>query len=622
MAGRFRAKKRYARTVPTRPWSALLAVTVAGSLPAACTGDDVTLEDRDASIEALDATVAPLLSSDASSIADVSVDASSDAGGPLRIFPSEQTGFTFPGCIFGSPQIGGPAGSERVIVASNDGTLAALYPDTGNLAWSMKLPVPDGDSAYVLATPAIVGDTAFVSYSTISGATGQRDGARVVGVDLAHHVVDPSFPPIDLAASVQGSGDAGTVSFLPSHQVDRSPVVFARPDPVKRGLLYVAFGNIRDIQPWHGWLFEIDLDQWHDGGAAHAISSVLVDTPENDCPVYDQGGSRDQICGGGLWAPAGPEPTVTDAGLELLAVAGNGQLDLSRRDYANTMMRLRPGLAFDPGCDSSCYDGGLPSRECMETCTDLFVPRMPDGGPLAPTDEGCAGLSFFDCYRAHDWDLGADGPTRVTLKNGRDVIVLAGKDGGLYLVDAAHLGTLYDRVQLAAPCGAPSDPCIADWAGMMVTKPEVVWQPNDDAPLVLVPTLEFDHTHSAGVVGVRVVTDDGGAAPRFEEAWRAPPVDDAEAKVVFRTQPTLPRIAIDPENGAVVWIVDVSSSPAAGHGLLFQIRARDGKILSRTTLAGNGQRYARPLVWNDTVFAISCASDSGPGMVESYRIHP
>ena len=590
-------------------------------MPLACEGDDVTLSPSDASVEAFDATF------DASPIVDAAAEPSDareepDAGPVERLFPTDLGSNDFPGCIFGSPQIYGPPGAERVIVVSNDGTVGAIAPDNGDVMWSMKIPLPPGDSAYVLATPAIVGDTLFESYSTIDSATGQRDSARVVAVDLVHHVVDASFPEVVLSASKPGSGDAGMIDFLPSHEVDRSPVVYAQPDPAKRGFLYVQFGNIRDIQPWHGWMFELDLDAWHDLGAAGAITGSIVDTPESSCGIEDQGGSREKICGGGMWAPGGPEVNVTDAGLEILAVAGNGQLDLARHDYANTMMRLRPGLVFDPACDPSCTafsDGGPPTPDCMQTCGDLFVPRIPDGGPLAPQDEACAGLGFWDCYSAHDWDLGADGPTRITLKNGLEVIVLGAKDGGLYLVDAQHLGTLYDRIQLAAPCGAPGDPCTADWAGMEVTKPEAAWLDGEDEPLVVVPTLEFDHTHAANVAGVRIVTSDAGP-PHFEAQWRAPAETDPLAKQVFRSQPTLPRVALDPNGEQVIWIVDIGSSPASGHGLLFEIRADDGAILSRTALAGSGQRFARPLAWKDHVFAISCANDSGPGHVEGYRV--
>ncbi len=600
------------------------AIVVGVALPfVGCEGDDIELSPLDAATrESIDATL------DVSADTDVAAEGGAVEAGPVRrIFPSSPGASSFSGCIFGSPQLYGAPGSERIIVVSNDGTVGAISPDDGTVAWQIQIPVETGESIYALATPAIVGDTLFEAFSTISSATGQRDSARVVAIDLAHHAVDESFPEIMLAASQLGAGDAGIVNFLPSNAIDRSPVVFVQPDAAKRGLLYVSFANLRDIQPWHGWMFEIDLDQWHDQGAAQAVTGTLLTTPENNCPVAGQGGSREQLCGGGIWAPAGIDATVTDAGLEILVVSGNGQLDLNRHDYANTMMRVRPGLTFDPACDaSSCMsdggEGGPPDVSCMQSCDDLFVPHVPDGGPVAPRDPECVGLDFWDCYAAQDWDLGADGPTRITLKNGLEIVLLPAKDGGIYLVDAHHLGTLYDRMQLAEACGSNvGDPCTADWAGMMVTKAEVIWDGTDPSPIVVVPTFEFDHTHPAGVVGLRIVTSTDGT-PHFERAWQAPLPTDSAAQAAFRRQPTLARIEDNATEGAIVWIVDITSSLAGGHGLLFQIRASDGAILSETPLAGNGQRYARPLFFDHRVYAVSCGSDNGPGQLEGYSVTP
>src|SRR5690606_25021479 len=158
---------------------------------------------------------------------------------------------------------------------------------------------------------------------------------------------------------------------------------------------------------------------------------------------------RDMICGGGVWSPAGPVLVQREDDYEVLVPTGNGQLDLARRDYANTLMRTGPGLVFDPGCDPvACadFDPLDPSRACLESCANLFVPRMmPDDPPLGTTSGVCEGLTFFECYAALDWDLGANSPARVELPGGPTVYVLPGKDGGVYLIDADHLGTLYDR---------------------------------------------------------------------------------------------------------------------------------------------------------------------------------
>src|SRR5205085_1433948 len=97
---------------------------------------------------------------------------------------------------------------------------------------------------------------------------------------------------------------------------------------------------------------------------------------DTECGAEGGDGSSDTKCGAGLWAPSGPL-VVDDA--HLVVPTGNGQLDLARRDYANTLMRIGPGLAFDPGCDTTAcasFSADTLAPACVETCRDLFVPRL------------------------------------------------------------------------------------------------------------------------------------------------------------------------------------------------------------------------------------------------------
>ena len=56
-------------------------------------------------------------------------------------------------------------------------------------------------------------------------------------------------------------------------------------------------------------------------------------------------------------------------------------------------MRLEPGLQFDPACDEQpCadFDPIRPATECMESCRNLFIPRlMPGDDPLRPASGIC-----------------------------------------------------------------------------------------------------------------------------------------------------------------------------------------------------------------------------------------
>ena len=66
--------------------------------------------------------------------------------------------------------------------------------------------------------------------------------------------------------------------------------------------------------------------------------------------------------------PAGPQVIHTRNGYQLLVATGNGELDLNRKDYAQSVLRLKKGLKFDPACDAAActnFDPLSPSEQCM-----------------------------------------------------------------------------------------------------------------------------------------------------------------------------------------------------------------------------------------------------------------
>jgi len=377
----------------------------------------------------------------------------------------------------------------------------------------------------------------------------------------------------------------------------------------------VTFGNLRDIQPWHGWVFELDLDAWASGGTA--VSSVLLTTPERDCGPPGESGSTEMICGGGVWAPPGPTLIERPGGFDLLVATGNGQLDLGRKDNANSILRLHRGLAFDPACDPvacAAFDPIAPAPACIESCADQFIPRLlPGDPPFDPPDGRCDGKTFFECYALLDWDLGADSPARVVVPGGDDVLVLPAKDGGVYLVDAEHMGTLHDRIQLTTICGANGGTCTANWAGTMLTVPAVTTVAG--VPTVLVPTFFFDQTNPAGLVALQIVRDAAGV-PKWHKLWEAPPFTDAEAVARFREH--VGRVALVTIAGEeYAAFVD----PGADHtkdGLLYLVKVADGTIVERAALDGPGRKYSLPAVRGETLYVFSCDAEVGPGHLEAW----
>ncbi len=536
--------------------------------------------------------------------------------GTVRLSRSFRTP-DFGGCFLASPLAITSRGENQVLVVNGDGTIAAIDPLGGATRWSVTLPAGAGTVPNVAATPVVTGSRVAVAWQEVlSDFT--RTAHHVSVVDLEARALDPLMPALTLESTRPDAGGTGVVTFDPRYAYSRSALPIAYPPGAVLGVTYVGYGNIQDIQPWHGWVFEVDLDAWLAGGPGAAVTAVLLTTPESDCGPPGQSGSLEMICGAGVWAPAGPQvfPVANADGYELIVPTGNGQLDLGRGDYANTLMRVRRGLAFDPACDpDACagWDVLAPDPACVESCADLFIPRLLPGQPmLDPPDGRCDGVSFFACYASLDYDLGADAPARVQVPGGPLVYVLPAKDGAVYLIDAEHMGTLYDREIIMPVCGSGGGSCSANWAGMMVTEPLMTTL--DDEPLAIIPTFIHDTSHPAGLVALRVT---GGATPRLEKVWEAPGFDTGEALDRFRRHAGRAAL-LELGDQEYALVVDVAGN--GGDGTLLVVRVSDGEIVDRVTLDGRGQRYVEPLVSGGRIYVTSCEGDGGPGHVEGFGL--
>ncbi len=149
---------------------------------------------------------------------------------------------------------------------------------------------------------------------------------------------------------------------------------------------------------------------------------------------------------------------------------------------------------------------------------------------------------------------------------------------------------------------------------MIVTQPTLVQV--GGAPVALIPTFMFDHTHPAGVVAVSATMQDG--APKLGVLWRAPDPSADEAKKHFRRHTS--RIAAFERGGTSYALVQDQGSGATP-GTLYAIRTEDGFIVERRAMQGPGVRYQVPLVVGDRVYVHSCAvPNEAPGHLEAYRI--
>jgi hypothetical protein len=509
------------------------------------------------------------------------------------------------GCHLASPIAGGPG----ILAAAGDRLRG--FSESGELRWMTALPAPPGEQALVVATPYLSEQTLFVAYQSIASSARfevneRRLSQRVAALDAVTGALLTEYEPVVLAGSFSGA-DGEPLAFRADHALGRSALVGSG------NKLLVSFGNARDLQPWHGFAFELDREAWRAGGPSAALTGSLVVTPEADCGRLDSSGSRVRRCGGGLWSPAGPLIAQAEAGFVAVLAPGNGRLDLARRAYANTLMRVQPGLEFDPHCGPACasFDPNQPSAECTESCRDLFVPRDTTGEPFPSPESGvCSGLTLFQCWEKLDY-VGGSTPARVRFDE-RDVLAYPTKDGAVYLLDWQHFGTLYDRKQLVAVCGTASDPCGQDWAGMIVTEPLVV---AGAAPIIVVPTFMPDRSHEAGLFGLTLAR--GEAGPVLQRVWQYPPAGSAEARSAFREHPSR-AAALLRDDRTIALLVEVRRGGQRGR--LLAIDTRDGTKLAEALLDGPGYRFTKPLVIGDRVIVPSCNSDAGPSHLEMYRL--
>ncbi len=330
------------------------------------------------------------------------------------------------GCTLASPMLVHSQGKDFVLSASMDGGVRAYDPESGALAWSITLPAPSGRVGHVAAPPVLFDDSHLVvAFQHAPPGSLDRDSHRVVVIDLEARAIDPAFPELEITGSGTDPQSGQPVPFVATNEYSRSALIHATAAGSQRGFAYVSYGNIRDLQPWHGWVFELDLDAW--AGGQSPVSGTLLTTHQSDCGPAGQSGANDTLCGAGVWAPAGPLLMPEGDAFQLIVPTGNGHLDPANGDYSNALLRTGQGLAYSAGCDAAAcagFDGAHPTDACLESCTDLFIPRLlPGDAPLAPASGACDGLSMMECYAALDWDFGANTPVALSVPGGPDVLL-------------------------------------------------------------------------------------------------------------------------------------------------------------------------------------------------------
>jgi outer membrane protein assembly factor BamB len=207
---------------------------------------------------------------------------------------------------------------------------------------------------------------------------------KLHALDITNGKEKPGSPVV-ISATAQGSGDgavSGKISFDPLKENPRAALLLVD------GEVYLTWASSCDIGPYHGWVMAYD---------AHTLRqrAVLNTSPDGD--------------DAGIWqSDAGP---ATDDAGNIYVATGNGGFNASQaggRDFGDSVLKLR-------------------LEEQKLVVTDYFTPFN---------------QKEMD---AHDWDLGSQGPVLLAPQPGAHphLLVVAGKEGKLYLLDRDHLGKFH-----------------------------------------------------------------------------------------------------------------------------------------------------------------------------------
>ena len=192
--------------------------------------------------------------------------------------------------------------------------------------------------------------------------------------------------PVEIRASVQGNkflGIQGTVEFDPLRENPRAALLLVN------GRVILTWASSCDVGPYHGWIMAYDAQTL----AQTAVFNTSPDSEES-----------------GIWG-GDTGPAADDQG-NVFVSTGNGKFDAASangRDYGNSVLRL------------SLTRNSLAVR-------DFFTPfnqqKLNDG----------------------DYDLGSGGPVLLPDQPGthQHVLVVAGKGGGIYVIDRDRMGKFHE----------------------------------------------------------------------------------------------------------------------------------------------------------------------------------
>jgi hypothetical protein len=331
-----------------------------------------------------------------------------------RLFTYALDGYVYSEPLYvANLQIPGQGTHNAVFVATENDSVYAFDADSnaganGGLLWHTNLGTALVSTYYgvryhhnvlnpligITGTPVIDPASGTLYVDVFSGVVSNTaNGFHTLHALNITNGAEQPYSPVLVAASVPGRGvDAtnGVVTFAPQNHMNRPALTLAG------GTLYVAYGSYGDTDPYHGWVIGFNATNLQ-----QLTNFVFATTP--NATIADFGTNAGE---GALWM-GGAGPCV-DAGGNIYFESANGSFSANTNggDYGDSFVKLSAtnGLAV----------------------ADYFTPF--NQASLATGDD----------------DLGSGGPILLPDAAGSvahpHLIIGAGKDGNLFLVDRDNMG--------------------------------------------------------------------------------------------------------------------------------------------------------------------------------------
>jgi hypothetical protein len=310
----------------------------------------------------------------------------------------------------------GGAAHNVVFVATEHGSVYAIDADAGTTLWQVSLlatgETPSGTHGCDQVQPEI----GVTSTPVIDRTAGPNGTLYIVGMSIDKssnyhqrlHALDVTTGaellsgPAEIAATFPNS--AGTTTFDPGQYEERAALL------ISGGMIYTSWTSHCDISPYSGWVIAFKQSDLTRAGIVNVAANsgvALTGVPTGDNTGYSTNGPAIWMSGDGPGA---------DAAGNIYFLTGNGR--------------------FETTLDAN----GFPNQGDYG---NSFVKASLSGGNLAVTDY----FATFDEVHlsAQDLDLGSGGemllPDLMDSTNTvKHLVVGAGKDGKIYLVDRDNMG--------------------------------------------------------------------------------------------------------------------------------------------------------------------------------------